>query len=371
MKISFVLLLALCKASGEDADVMCALQGRESTKLLGTVAGSKCVPVFVGQVAPIAGVFSSGDGSIVKQVVERGEQASTVGEFCIDQATAALLQRSFSISNVAGMEQVVAAKDATTEATPGKVTEETVKRKRGSTRSDGIVAGCEVTGSGEKVSQTMDLSSYTKIKVGMAIEANVVVGDNYAFSINTYKNLLDYLDIQVKDDTLQLSFKKGTCNTNGTAQVTVPAAVVSAALQGASKMVIDRVDGPVSVVGASHFTASVISEGPVTSSGASHVTINKISPTTTSLTVSAEGASQVTFEDVVVSQATFSVSGASSVTGGNIETLTLDASGASEVDTTVSSKASGSCSGASSITIRGGADTTGISSTGGSEVQAV
>jgi len=363
MKISFV-LLALCKASGEDADVMCALQGRESTKLLGTVAGSKCVPVFVGQVAPIAGVFSSGDGSIVKQVVERGEQASTVGEFCIDQATAALLQRSFSISNVAGMEQVVAAKDATTEATPGKVTEETVKRKRG---------GCEVTGSGEKVSQTMDLSSYTKIKVGMAIEANVVVGDNYAFSINTYKNLLDYLDIQVKDDTLQLSFKKGTCNTNGTAtaQVTVPAALVSAALQGASKMVIDRVDGPVSVVGASHFTASVISEGPVMSSGASHVTINKISPTTTSLTVSAEGASQVTFEDVVVSQATFSVSGASSVTGGNIETLTLDASGTSEVDTTVSSKASGSCSGAASITIRGGADTTGISSTGGCEVQAV
>jgi len=238
---------------------------------------------------------------------------------------------------------------------------------------DSVVAagGCEVTGSGEKVSQTMDLSSYTKITVDKAIEATVVVGDNYAFSINTYKNLLDYLDIQVKDDTLQLSFKKGTCNTNGTAQVTVPAAVVSAALQGASKMVIDRVDGPVSVVGASHFTASVISEGPVTSSGTSHVTINKISPTTTSLTVSAEGASQVTFEDVVVSQATFSVSGASSVTGGNIETLTLDASGASEVDTTVSSKASGSCSGDASITIRGSADKTGISSTGGCAVQAV
>jgi len=34
---------------------------------------------------------------------------------------------------VAGMEQVVAAKDATTEATPGNVTEETVNRKRGST----------------------------------------------------------------------------------------------------------------------------------------------------------------------------------------------------------------------------------------------
>jgi len=230
-----------------------------------------------------------------------------------------------------------------------------------------VTSECEVTGSGEKVSQTMDLSSYTKIKVGMGIEANVVVGDNYTFSINTYKNLLDYLDIQVKDDTLQVS---GTCKMSATARVTVPAALVSAELSGASKMVIDQLDGPVSVTGASHFTASVISKGPVTSTGDSNVTINKIA-NTTSLTVSATGASHVTFEEVDVKQATFSVSGASNVKGGNMETLTLDVSGASKVDTTVSSKASGSCSGSASITIRGGADTTDLSSTGACKVNAV
>ena len=129
-----MMFLGLVKAADDcESDGMSALQMVRGINH--AQEDKRCVSVSVGQTAPIAGIFNSNDGLVSDHHVVRGEKALKAGEFCIDQATVALLQRSFSFSEESQVEQVVAGKTTTevattAEATTTEATEAIVKGKK-------------------------------------------------------------------------------------------------------------------------------------------------------------------------------------------------------------------------------------------------
>jgi len=114
-------------------------------------AAFACVPVSTGQMAPIAGFFTASDDSMVHHKVNRDAVAHTSGKFCVESATLALLQRSFSI-DTSDLDLAVSRKsDSGGTTTEGTTTEGTITEKTGG-GSDGFgllgsLQGCADTGS--------------------------------------------------------------------------------------------------------------------------------------------------------------------------------------------------------------------------------
>lgn len=249
---------------------------------------------------------------------------------------------------------------------------------------------CKVTGSGAKVTKTMDLPSYTKMEVDSAIETQVSVGSGNAFSINLFSNVVDYLDVQVVGDTLRIKMKEGACNAQAKAAVKVTSPLEGLMANGASHVTVDQLNGTLSANGASQVDVTdTLSSGPITCTGASPVTIKTFTSTSAAsinsegastlevkngssphVQVTASGASTIKLDSFIATQADLSVSGASRVSGMVADTLTVEVSGASDIASTVKVKASGSCTEGGSVTILGGADTTSVSTSGGCTLSA-
>jgi len=243
---------------------------------------------------------------------------------------------------------------------------------------------CEVEGSGPKETKTMDLSSYTKVEVGSAIETQVSIGTENAFSITLYSNVVDYLDVQVVDDTLRIKMKDGkdgACNAQAKAIVTVTSQLEGLMASGASRVTVDKLNGPLDASDSSRVdvTDTLSSGSTITCSGSSSVEIEKFtSPSPANIdcagssslevksgsfpdatvTVIASGSSKIKFDNFIATRADLSTSGSSSVRGLEVNTLTVNAGGGSEIESTVKETASGSCSGSATVTIVGGAVTT-------------
>jgi len=282
-----------------------------------------------------------------------------------------------------------------------------------SVQGKGQSNGCKVEGWGAKETKRfVDLASYTKMEVDDAIEAEVSVGSTNAFSINLFSNVVDYLDVQVVGDTLKIMFKEGVCNAQAKATVMVTNPLKSLMAQGASKVTVDQLHGALGAHGASEVDVTDLSLGPITCSGSSTVTVKTTNAASIasegsstvdvktvkatfvkvtasgssevklneldvdvqanltaqgssqvdvqtgdaySLKVTASGSSEVTLNKLDAIQANLTVSGSSSVSGMEVDTLTLvEVSGSSDVTAFVKVQVSGSCDD-SSVTIHGAA----------------
>jgi len=221
---------------------------------------------------------------------------------------------------------------------------------------------CEVEGSGPKETKTMDLSSYTKVEVGSAIETQVSIGTENAFSITLYSNVVDYLDVQVVDDTLRIKMKDGkdgACNAQAKAIVTVTSQLEGLMASGASRVTVDKLNGPLDASDSSRVDVTdTLSSGSITCSGSSSLEVKSGNSPDGTVTVTASGSSKIKFDNFIATQADLSTSGSSSVKGLEVDTLTVDVAGSSDIESIVKVKASGSCSGSATVTIVGSAETT-------------
>lgn len=208
----------------------------------------------------------------------------------------------------------------------------------------------------------MDLSGYTKVSID-GIETKISTGSANTFSITLFNNLMDYLVVQVSGDTLQMTFKQPVCNPQAKATVTVPSQLAGLTTNYGSKVTIDGLSGSLNAQGGSPVSVTTFAGTSITASGGSNVRVE--GGNAAEVTVTSSGGSQVKLGNLAVTQAAFSASGGASVDGMVTDTLTLQASGGSTIASTVKKSASGSCSGGGSVTILGGADTTGVSTSGG------
>lgn len=82
-------------------------------------------------------------------------------------------------------------------------------------------AACtSVSGVGEPVTETRDISGFTKVEHAVSGDIIIVPGDHFALSIRAQKNILDLLETTVDNGTLEIRFKPNTIIT-GHKKITV------------------------------------------------------------------------------------------------------------------------------------------------------
>jgi hypothetical protein len=179
------------------------------------------------------------------------------------------------------------------------------------------LAGCqEVVGSGEMATWDMDYNDFNRLEIGSAFDATITRDNDFLVRITIDKKLYEYLKIDQRGDTLRIRLKSGYTYTGTKQQATITLPDLRhLTLSGGSKAVV----GGFSV--------------------------------THSLDFSLSGGSRMELEHTIAGNCGFSLSGASSANGslemndgkfnlsgeswlvitGSGDSITIDASGASEV----------------------------------------
>ncbi len=193
--------------------------------------------------------------------------------------------------------------------------------------------GCHFIDGGPDVSETRALEAFTRVQVEDAIPVKVSLGTPQVV-INSQQKVVENLQTIVKDGQLTVRLKPG---------------VIVESFDFTEILITSAGIDAVEANGASSLTATGLDASPlrVTASGASKVTV---SGTTGDLRANASGASTI---DALQLAATVA---------------SVEASGASKVELNVSQSVEGTASGASHVTVTGGASTTQISTSGGSTV---
>lgn len=197
---------------------------------------------------------------------------------------------------------------------------------------------CTTTrGSGNVVTQEIDVSPFSKLEVSSIFTVRISTGASEALTVRVDDNVVDRLDVGVHGDTLRIGLRTGMDVFDATleADVTVTS-LESIVVSGASRLTFANAitgDLAITVSGASVLTGGIeVGEGSLELSGASKVTLSG----------SAErfGAT---------------ISGASNLDAAElaIERLEIDVSGASRADVNVTGSLSAGASGASSIRYAG------------------
>jgi len=235
-------------------------------------------------------------------------------------------------------------------------------------------------GCGKKESKAFSFSkSYSKVVVEMGIAAHISVGREESITINLFKNLVEYLDVSVRGDTLYIKFRQAVANAQAMAHIRVKSALVGLTATGGCPVTIDSLRGKLVVSGGSpvqldSFEPGNHGEYMISATGGSPVRVGKCLSKTAKLYITAEspvsvnagkvpsaeisavGGSQVRLGTLDAESASMAVSGGSSASGMSMDTLSLQVHGGSRIDTFVRRVASGSCSGGSHVTIHGAAD---------------
>ena len=188
------------------------------------------------------------------------------------------------------------------------------------------------------VTRQIQTTPFTKLEVSGTFHVTVSAGDAEAVSVRVDDNLVDSLDVGVSGTTLHIGLKSGTSVTNATLQADVTVRSLEA-LDGSGATTITLSDVlaadtlSVSLSGASRLSGPIeIDGGSFELSGASNA---EPSGSATSLTITESGASQL------------------DATALTIEQLTIDLSGASHADVSVTGSLSAGASGASALRYAG------------------
>jgi hypothetical protein len=221
----------------------------------------------------------------------------------------------------------------------------------------GLVTGCGkvVTGSGETVTWEMVYTDFAKIDAGSSFNLTITRSDNFTVLIIIDKNLNEYLSINQRGDTLHIGLEPNNIytNTRQEAVVTLPD-LRRLELSGAAKATVSGFSTTHSVdyelSGASQATLAGIKAGDTSLklSGASQasggMTMNKgdfslsgaskleLHGSASQIKLNGSGASKFSLEDFPVTDASISLSGASSAVIKLDGRIDLDLSGASDVE---------------------------------------
>jgi len=170
-----------------------------------------------------------------------------------------------------------------------------------------------IEGSGTAKSEQRNVSGFSKIDAGGAINLEIAFQENYGVSVEADENLLQHIKTEVSGDTLKIhSEGRISPKTKINVKISMPK-LSDLDISGAS------------TANVANFKADSID---LTASGASKITI---SGTATSVKTDASGASSIDAEKLSVEKADVNSSGASKVIVAPLDDLNADASGASSV----------------------------------------
>ncbi len=195
-----------------------------------------------------------------------------------------------------------------------------------------------VSGSGNVVTRQIDTAAFSKLEVSDAFAVNVTVGSPEQVTVRVDDNLVDSLDVGVSGDTLHIGLVSGTHTIDATLHADVTVSTLSA-LDGSGASTITLTDPieattlAVALSGASRLIGAIeIEGGGLELSGASNTSLSGSAGT---LEVTESGACHIDARELT------------------IESLTIDLSGASNAEVTVTGSLSAVASGASALRYAG------------------
>jgi len=197
-----------------------------------------------------------------------------------------------------------------------------------------VVRSVNLRGSGNFVTQEMNLSGFTRVVISHAFVADVTRSDTYRVEITVDDNLVDYLDVSKRGDTLYVGMDDislfGTATLRAT--ITMPA-LESLEASGASKVTATGFRSTTAfdleVSGASSAQGEIdCGDVHMRVSGASSVTLDG---TGGDGDIGVSGASRARLEGFALQDVNVEASGASSATVSVAGRLNAEASGASTI----------------------------------------
>jgi len=203
----------------------------------------------------------------------------------------------------------------------------------------------QVSGSGNVVTRQIDAGPFSELEVSHGFTVNVTVGSSEKITVRVDDNLIDLLDVAVSGDTLRVGLESGTnaSDASGTdasdatleADITVSSLTTLGSSGASTIRLVDPLGGTLAVTlsGASQVTGPIqIEGGTLEMSGASRA---DLSGTATTFDATLSGASRLTATEL------------------SIGDLTIDLSGASNAEVTVTGSLSATASGASTLRYAG------------------
>ena len=216
------------------------------------------------------------------------------------------------------------------------------------------VSGCfiPVSGSGDLVTEEFSFADFNRVHVGSTFEVEISQSDTFSISITADDNIMEYIIVNLSDDTLQVRLKQGYNyhSITAIAKISMPdieRLELSGATEGILNDFVTSNDVTLNISGASTLTLSALYAGDVCMqiSGASHVSGNltagnvdfdisgasNLSLTGSGQALKAEvsGASRMSLDNFTTDNADTDVSGASTCVVNTGGTLDAEVSGAS------------------------------------------
>jgi hypothetical protein len=196
------------------------------------------------------------------------------------------------------------------------------------------LTGCNLIGRGGEgplKSETRTTTAFSQVEVSNGIRLTVQIGPTQSVEVRAQENILPVIATDIQGDTLRIHSTQGYTTSEG-----VTVTVVTPTLSG------------ISMSGGSQGTATGLAADSlrIELSGGSALTA---SGSATTLSLNVRGGSRATLNELIA------------------KTVVLDLSGGSNAQVNVSEQVSGSASGASRVTVTGGARIN-VESTGGSVV---
>lgn len=182
-----------------------------------------------------------------------------------------------------------------------------------------ITVGCNgafhstVEGNGNTTTKSFNVSEFANIDASSAFDIDVIVGESQSVKIETDENLMKYVEVFVKNNTLYLKLENNT-NINGDMEVSISVETLkNVDLSGACKINIENIK-------TDDFTMDV--------SGACKGTL---SGKVENLSLDLSGATKLNTVDLKTQNLNIDMSGASKLEVHCENSLTVDASGASKI----------------------------------------
>ena len=181
-----------------------------------------------------------------------------------------------------------------------------------------ITIGCNssfhtVEGNGNSTTKSFNVSEFTKIDASSAFEIDVQVGESQSVEIRTDENLMKYVEVTVKNNTLFLELENNT-NLNGDMKAVISVeSLKSIDLSGACKINVENIK-------TDDFTVDV--------SGACKGTL---SGNVENLTLDLSGATKLNTVELKAKNLNIDMSGASKLEVHCENSFTADGSGASKI----------------------------------------
>lgn len=150
------------------------------------------------------------------------------------------------------------------------------------------------TGSGEVVTQEMDLTGFDKLDIRQGFNVEVSQGDEFSVLVRVNENLVEYLQVEVLGDTLKIGLEQNRVYANATlqAEVTMPT-LTGLDVSGGTDVTVSGTGEDIAVDASGGSDADLASfqvvDANIDASGGSDVTVNASG----TLNVDASGGSQV------------------------------------------------------------------------------